>query len=79
MNKKITVNNKLLDKIDLILSMNLRISDVQEFEEYEGRKLCEERPEHWGDLENAICDYTQRMQSDIFKDIKDLLINGNSR
>jgi hypothetical protein len=78
-NKKITVNKKLLGKISLILSMNISLSDVKEFEEYDREKLFQESPEFWNEFEEAICEYQQRMQSDIMKDIKNLLENGNSR
>ncbi len=77
--KKITVNDKLLSKIDMVLIMKLSLTDMVEFEEYNRGKLFDEPPEGWDKLEDAICEYTQRVQSEIMEGIKDLLINGNAR
>lgn len=78
-NKKITVNEKLLSKISMILTMNLSLHDLKEFEELENQKLFVDRPEFWSRTEDAICEYTQRMQADIMNDIKKLLVEGNAR
>ena len=77
--KKITVNEKLLDKISFVLSMKLSLTDMVEFEEYQHHKLFDEPPEGWSELENAICEYTQRVQTEIMDGIKDVLVNGNAR
>ncbi len=76
-NKKITINEKLLEKIKDILSGTLCLSNLEEFNE--DYKLFEDRPEHWTELETQLCDYTVRIQGEIFSGIRDLLINGNAR
>ena len=79
MAKKITVNDKLLSKIRLILSMKLSLNDLEEFEEWDGNKLFVDSPESWREIENAICEYTNRMQMEIMDDVKKLLLEGNAR
>lgn len=77
--KKITVNEKLFGKISIILTMKLGLHDLIEFEELENQKLFEDRPEFWSKTEDAICEYTQRVHTEIMDEIKELLINGNAR
>lgn len=78
-NKKITVNEKLLGKISMILTMKLGLHDLKEFEELENQKLFVDRPEFWSKTEDAICEYTQRVRTEIMDDIKKLLVEGNAR
>jgi len=63
----------------MILSMKLSLNGLVEFEESEQGKLFEYPPERWSETEIAICEYTQRMQTEIMADIKKLLIEGNAR
>lgn len=79
MAKKITVNEKLLSKISFILTMKLGLNDLREFEEWDGNKLFEDSPEYWREIENVIHEYTQRVQTEIMTDIKNVLIDGNAR
>ena len=79
MAKKITVNKKLLDKINFAVATKMGLSDLKEFEEYHGCKLFNEPPEGWSEFENVICEYTQRVEMEIREAIEDILINGNAR
>ena len=81
MAKKITVNDKLIGKIEAIISDRLCLSKVDEFQDDRvgKQKLFEERPEYWTHEENTIYEYTERVRSEIIADLKGLLENGNAR
>lgn len=78
--KKITVNEKLFKKIQSILSEESSIGNIPEFQEYEQNyNLFERRPENWTELENAIYEHTERVNNQVMKKIRQLLLEGNAR
>jgi len=73
MAKRLTINKKIIGNISSILSHRLSLNDLKEFEEMDGNKLFEERPEHWREIENVLCEYTTRLHIEIMGDLKKLL------
>ena len=49
----------------MILTMKLGLHKLTEFEELENQKLFIDRPEFWSKTEDAICEYTQRVQTEM--------------
>jgi len=74
--RRITVSEKLLHKIDVIISRKLCLSDVPEFDEYGREPLFQHPPEDWNDLERAIHEYTLRKVFEIRESIREEL-SGN--
>jgi len=73
MPKRIAITEKLLSSISEIISTNLLLNDVKEFELYDHAQLFRKAPEEWRDIEFAICEYTTRKQNEIMAGLKELL------
>ncbi len=73
MNKKITVNKKLISSIESIVESESCIGNVPEFNDLERRELFQERPERWTEIEHAIFEHTERVRFEIMKKVKALL------
>jgi hypothetical protein len=77
--KRLTVNQKLIDKINSIIGDVLSLSNLEELESYDRGKLFVSPPEEWSELEKVLCDYTSRVSIEIQNQIAELLKKGNSR
>lgn len=71
--KKAKVSNKTAKAIHNILTENISLCNIKEFEEMERRELFEERPECWTETENTIYEYTERIRFNIEKQLSELL------
>lgn len=79
MAKKITVNDKLINKINSEISKKFSLNDLGEFEQYYKGELFTSPPEFWSELEIAICDYNGRISILVQNAVEEILRNGNSR
>lgn len=75
--KRITVNDKLLDKIHRIIYDESNIGNVPEMQNLyslDGSDVIfSERPERWTELENCLFEMTERIAYNIEEKIKEVL------
>ncbi len=67
------VSKKKAKKIASVLSSNLSLDNVKEWEEFERTKLFTDPPEFWTELEKTLCDYTMRIEMNIRKELSKIL------
>jgi len=72
-NKRITVNDKLISKINLIVATHLGLSS-KHLKNLQSFNLNFDNPSDlWSENENEICDYTSSCENAIMEDIEKLL------
>jgi len=66
------ISKKQFESLNRIISNNIYLSNVEEFEEYQKHKLFENPPDMWSEFENHINDYQVRISMKIKKEIEAL-------
>jgi hypothetical protein len=73
MAKKVTIGPVLYTKLSRLISEVISLNRVKEFNVYNKDRLFHEPPEGWNELENSLCEYQVRIQSELMDSIQDTL------